>query len=256
MNQELLGLGLLSQEVSTGSSLVKADVSSYRLSSSGLPVANFQERAVEGNRLFVLGEAGLEEYGTEEGEVRLFQDPKGALPLTPVGAVARWRTTKPEKSGYLSYRENIAVDPGGFIMARTIAYSSDGEWKALPPMLEEVPIEPVSLAADNGSSASQLRQSLEELGITAYIPLHPNQSSSKAARGEFVYRGDHLLCSQGKILRPGTSRSRSQSYRHPALQKDRQACPVKAECLPPRVSSRPECPPAGSVLYPKKNGVT
>ena len=127
-------------------------------------------------------------------------------------------------------------------MARTIAYSSEGEWKALPPMLEEVPIEPVSLAADNGSSASQLRQSLEELGITAYIPLHPNQSSSKAARGEFVYRGDHLLCSQGKILRPGTSRSRSQSYKHPALQKDSQACPVKAECLPPRVSSRRECP--------------
>ena len=113
-------MGLLSQEVYPNSSLVKADVSSYRLSSSGLPVANFQERAVEGNRLLVLGEAGLEEYGTEEGEVRLFQDPKGALPLSPVGAGARWRATKLEKPGYLSYQENIAVDRGGFIMARTI----------------------------------------------------------------------------------------------------------------------------------------
>ena len=106
-------------------------------------------------------------------------------------------------------------------------------------------IKPVSLAADNGYSAGQLRQTLEELGITAYIPLHPNQNSSKAARGEFVHRGDHLLWSQGKVLRPGTSRSRSQSYKHVALQKDCQACPVKAEC-----------PPALSVSDPKKNGVT
>ena len=122
-------------------------------------------------------------------------------------------------------------------MARTIAYSSEAVWKALPPMLEEVPIKPVSLVADNGYSAGQLRQTLKDLGITAYIPLHPNQNSTKAARGEFVHRGDRLLCSQGKILRPGTSRSRSQNYKHLALQKDRQACPLKAECPPPRVSS-------------------
>ena len=69
-------MGLLSQEVYAGSGLVKADVSSYRLSSSGLPVANFQERAVEENRLFVLGEAGLEEYGTEGGKCGSFKTPR------------------------------------------------------------------------------------------------------------------------------------------------------------------------------------
>ena len=110
-------------------------------------------------------------------------------------------------------------------------------------------IKPVSLVADNGYSAGQLRQTLKDLGITAYIPLHPNQNSTKAARGEFVHRGDRLLCSQGKILRPGTSRSRSQNYKHLALQKHCQACPVKAECPAPSV-----LPPG--VLYPKKNGVT
>ena len=71
-------MGLLSREVYAGSGLVKANVSSYRLSPSGLPVAgcHFQERAVEENRLFVLGEAGLEEYGTEGGKCGSFKTPR------------------------------------------------------------------------------------------------------------------------------------------------------------------------------------
>lgn len=123
-------------------------------------------------------------------------------------------------------------------MERTIAHSSVAEWKALLPMLEKVPIKPVSLAADTGYRAGQLRQSLEDQGITAYIPLHPNQSSGKVARGEFVYLGDHLICSQGKILHRRPFRSRFQSYKYQALQSDCQGCPVKGQCLPPKEKRR------------------
>ena len=203
LNQELLPLGLLSPEMYADSSLVRANVSSHRLASSGLTVGEFQGRAVEGNGLFALAGAGVDESGAGETKVRFFQDPKGTLPLSSVDTDARWRTTRPERPGYLSYQENIVVDRGGFIVARATAHSSGAEWKALLPMLEEAPIQPASLTADTGYSAGQLRRSLEERGIKAYIPLHPNQNSGKVAQGEFVHHGDHLICSQGKVLRLG-----------------------------------------------------
>ena len=238
LNQELLRLGLLSPEMYADSSLVRANVSSHRLASSGLTVAEFQEQAVEENGLFALAGASVDEDGTGQTEVRFFQDPKGTLPLSSVDTDARWRTNRPERPGYLSYQENIVVDRGGFIVARAIAHSSGAEWKALLPMLEEAPIQPVSLTADTGYSAGQLRRDLEERGIKAYIPLHPNQNSGKVARGEFAYHGDHLICSQDKVLRLGPYRSRFQSYKYQALQADCQGCPVKAQCLPPKEKRR------------------
>ena len=238
LNQELLRLGLLSPEMYADSSLVRANVSSHRLSRSGLSVSEFQEQAVEENGLFALAEAGVDEKGTGETGVRFFQDPKGVLPLSTVDTDARWRTTTPDRPAYLSYQENIVVDRGGFIISRAIAHSSEAEWKALLPMLEEVPIQPLSLAADTGYSAGQLRRGLEQQGIKAYIPLHPNQNSGKVARGEFVYHGDHLTCSQGKVLRLGPFRSRFKSYKYQALQADCQGCPVKVQCLPPKEKRR------------------
>ena len=41
-------------------------------------------------------------------------------------------------------------------------------------MLEQLPIKPETLAADMGYSAGPLRKKLEDLGITAYMPIHPN----------------------------------------------------------------------------------
>ena len=247
LNQELLRLGLLSAEMYADSSLVRANVSSHRLSRSGLTVGEFQEQAVEQNGLFLLAQAG-DDDGTEKTEVRFFQDPKGSLPLSTVDIDARWRTTRPERPGYLSYQENIVVDRGGFILSRAIAHSSEAEWKALLPLLEEAPIKPASLAADTGYSAGRLRQSLEERGIRAYIPLHPNQSSGQVARREFVYHGDHLICSQGKVLRRGPFRNRFQSYKYQALQSDCQGCPVKDQCLPPKEKRRQV---ALSIYYPE-----
>ena len=243
LNQELLRLGLLSPEMYADSSLVRANVSSHRLSRSGLSVGEYQEQAVEENGLFVLAKAGVDEDRTGEPDVRFFQDRKGVLPLSTVDIDARWQTTRPERPGYLSYQENIVVGRGGFIVSRAIAHSSEADRKALLPLLEEVPIRPVSLTADTGYSAGQLRQSLDEQGITAYIPLHPNQSSGQTARREFVYHGDHLargspglFPGQGPLR--GPFRNRFLSYKYQALQGDCQGCPVKDQCLPPKEKLR------------------
>ena len=43
-----------------------------------------------------------------------------------------------------------------------------------------------------------LRKHLDDLGITAYIPVHPNQERNMVEKGGFDYRGDHLVCPEGK----------------------------------------------------------
>ncbi len=102
LNDEVLRLGLLSPEMYADSSLVKANVHSRQLSRRGLTVAEFRERAIEGNGLFVLSESGVDENGVEWEETRYFQDSKGRLPLSPVDTDARWRTSRPNKSPELN----------------------------------------------------------------------------------------------------------------------------------------------------------
>ena len=52
-------------------------------------------------------------------------------------------------------------------------------------------------------------------------------------RGGFEYRGDHVVCPQGKVLKRAGYHRRNASYQYVASQKDCQACPVKEQCLPP-----------------------
>ena len=94
-------------------------------------------------------------------------------------------------------------------------------------MLGQLPIKPESLAADTGYSAGPLRKHLEEVGITAYIPIHPNQKNSVVAQRGFTYHGDHLVCPEGKVLRRRAFHSRDRSYQYVAHQKDCQKCPVE-----------------------------
>ena len=105
-------------------------------------------------------------------------------------------------------------------------------------MLGQLPIKPESLAADTGYSAGPLRKHLEEVGITAYIPIHPNQKNSVVAQRGFTYHGDHLVCPEGKVLRRRAFHSRDRSYQYVAHQKDCQKCPVRTECLPPKQKRR------------------
>ena len=53
------------------------------------------------------------------------------------------------------------------------------------------------------------------------------------ARGGFEYRGDHVVCPQGKVLKWAGYHRRNASYQYVASQKDCQACLVKEQCLPP-----------------------
>ena len=109
----------------------------------------------------------------------------------------------PGKPSGLHYQENVIVDLGGFILSRGVTHASEGEWKAVPDLLEGLPLQPISLAGDTGYNVGKLRQLLEERDIAAYIPIHPIQETSMVSRGGFVYHGDRLVCPQGKILRQG-----------------------------------------------------
>ena len=228
LNDELLRMGLLSPEMYVDASLVKANVNGHDLSPSGMTVEEFKEQAVQVNGLFVIAEMMVDADGVEHEETRYFQKPDGRLPLSPVVTDARWRTSRPGKPAGLHYQENIIVDLGGFIVSRRVTHASEGEWKAVPGLLEPLPIRPVSLTGDTGYNVGQLRQLLEERSITAYSPIHPiqetihpgNQPSRKptiqetnmVARGGFAFRGDHLVCPQGKTLRRGSFHWRDRSY--------------------------------------------
>ena len=238
LNDELLRLGLLSPEMYVDSSLVKADVSGYGLAPSGMTVAQFKEQAIEENGLFKLTDTTVDDDGVEQETVRYFQSPEGRMPLSPVDTDARWRTGRTGKASGLQYQENAIVDLGGFILSRGVTHASERESKAVPELLERLPLQPVSLAADTGYSEGSLRELLEERNITAYIPIHPRQETSMVSTGDFVYHGDHLVCPQGKILRRGSYHKRSRTYQYVARQKDCQACPIKDTCLPPKQKRR------------------
>ncbi len=149
----------------------------------------------------MITETTVDEDGDEPEEVRHFQKPDGRLPLSPVDTDARSRTSRRGKPSGLHYRENVMVDLGGFIQSRGVSHASEGKWKAVPALLEGLPLQPVSLAADTGYNVGQIRQLLDERDMGAYIPIHPIQETNMVAKGGFEYRGDHLVCPEGKILR-------------------------------------------------------
>ena len=68
-NEELLGMGLLSRQMYADSSLVRANVSSNKLSPSGMSVEEFRTKAVEENGLFVVREREVGEDGEERESV-------------------------------------------------------------------------------------------------------------------------------------------------------------------------------------------
>ena len=238
LNEELLRLGLLSPEMYADASLVKANAGSFGLVSSGITVTEFEELTVEENGLFVLTETGASQSRVDSEEVRYFQDSKGRLPLNPVDTDARWRTSSSKRPAELCYQDNVIVDLGGFIVARGVTHASQGEWKAVPRLLEQVPIHPVSLTMDTGYSTGELRQILEDRGTKAYIPLRPVQEDTLVGPGRFMYQGDRLICPRGKTLHRRGFNKKEQRYMYTARREDCQACPIKGDCLPPRQKRR------------------
>ena len=201
-------------------------------------MAEYKEQAIEEKGLFKLTDTAIDDEGVEHEEVRYFQSPEGRMPLSPVDTDARWRTSRTGKASGLQYQVNAIVDLGGFILSRGVTHASERESKAVPPLLDRLPLEPVSLAADTGYSEGSVRELLEERNITAYIPIHPRQETSMVSTGDFTWHVDHLICPQGKILRRGTFHKRSCTYEYVARQKDCQACPIKDNCLPTKQKRR------------------
>ena len=139
LNRELLRMGLLAPELYVDSSLVKANVSSYGLTPSGMTVEEFRQQAIEENGLFTLTGTTVDGDGVEHEEVRYFQSPEGRLPLNPVDTGARWRTSRPGKPSGLHYQENVIVDLGGFIVARGVTHASQEDGKPSPACLSNSP---------------------------------------------------------------------------------------------------------------------
>ena len=179
-NEELLRLGLLSRKMYADSSLVRANVSGHDLSPSGMTVEEFREKAVEENGLFVLREQQTDGDGVVRESVSYYQDPKGRLPLSQVDTDARWRAKRHDRRPNLHYQENVIVDRGGFIVARKVTHASEGDWRPLIGMLEQLPIRPESLAADTGYNDGRLRKHLKNPG---HHGIHPGPSESREEHG-------------------------------------------------------------------------
>ena len=81
------------------------------------------------------------------------------------------------------------MDRGGFIVARKATHASEGDWRPLIGMLEVLPIRPESLAADTGYNDGRLRKHLKDLGITAYIPVHPEPKQEHGHKGRLRLPG-------------------------------------------------------------------
>ena len=100
-------------------------------------------------------------------------------------------------------------------------------------MLGKLPFKPESITADTGYSVGLLREHFDREGITSYIPFNPTQLKKGVVyQGLFAYHGDHLICPPGKVLKRGPKINRNtNNYQYVALQRDCQACPIKADCL-------------------------
>ena len=62
------------------------------------------------------------------------------MPLNQVDTDARWRTTRTGKASGLQYQENAIVDRGRFILSRGVTHVSQRESKAVPDLLERLPL--------------------------------------------------------------------------------------------------------------------
>jgi transposase len=193
-NQELMRLGLLSPKMYADSTLVKANVNSQGLSPSEMTVDEFQEKAIRENDIFAIKEVKEDQDEPLQEEAKYYQDAKGRLPLSPADPDARWRTHSHSKPPELCYQESAIVDQGGFIVTRSVGYASEAEWKAIPRLLDELPVRPESLTADSSYSGGELRKYLRDHNITAYIPFSPIQKRGIASRRDFEYHEEYLFC--------------------------------------------------------------
>ena len=112
-NEELLRLGLLSRQVYADSSLVRANVSSSRLSPSGMSMEEFKEKAMDGmlKQLPVKPETFAADAAYRAGHLRKRPDDMGIVAYIPFHPD---QLRNMVAKGGFDYRGEHLVCPEGF----------------------------------------------------------------------------------------------------------------------------------------------
>ncbi len=76
------------------------------------------------------------------------------MPLNPVDTDARWKTARAGRASGLQYQEDVIVDLSGFILSRGVTHASEREFKAVPGLLEGLPLQPVPLGWGTPATAT------------------------------------------------------------------------------------------------------
>ena len=245
-NQRLYVLGLVSDQVYSDSTLLKAHVDETHLSSTSLTVEEFVKKAVKENDIYLestetkTGGSVIDKSRLLSGqdeisvvETKRYQDSKGKLPLSPVDPDARWQAKSKREKAHLCYKGNLLVDDEGFILAEEVTFSTCSDSQAAEKLIQTLPSPPISLSADKGYSGGKFRVFLEDKGIKAYIPVPQPPKTKRIPASQFKLQGEVLICPQGKALKfvGEWRKNRMVQFHYHSNPKDCCNCPLKKECI-------------------------
>jgi transposase len=238
--QRLYELGLVSDQVYTDSTLLKAHVDETALSSTSLTTEEFMKKAIKENDIYLEPIETKAACPAKDGpdkisvvKTKCYQDSKGKLPLNPVDTDARWQAKSKREKAHLCYKDNLLVDDEGFILTEKITFSTCSDPQAAEELIQTLPSSPTSLAADKGYTAGEFRAFLEAKGIKGFIPLRREPKTNQIPASQFKLQGEVLICPQGKALKLFERRKRNQciQLRYRARPRDCRDCPLKKECI-------------------------
>lgn len=148
--------------------------------------------------------------------------------------------TRPNKGTMFCYSTHIATDSKEKII--TSVDVTSGNVKGLKTIVEQVkeqkesyklPVKEVS--ADSEYDDGEVRNKLEKMGVTPYIPIKENNNRNRPnmfSQDDFKYdrAKNHVTCPNNKIMSyRGTSRH-GKAKMYSAKTKDCQCCPFKLKC--------------------------
>jgi transposase len=241
-NQRLYELGLVSSQVYSDSTLLKAHVDESGLSPTRLTIEEFVKTAIKENDVYLepveakvdgVVQSSPPEDKISMVKIKSYQDSKGQLPLSPVDSDARWQAKSKKERAHLCYKDNLLVDDEGFILAEEVTFSTCSDPQVAEKLIETLPTHPASLAADKGYTAGAFRAFLEDNGIKSFIPLPQEPKSEIIPASQFKPQGEVLICPQGKTLKFVGMRQKNQSvqFRYRSRPQDCCDCPLKKKCI-------------------------
>lgn len=166
------------------------------------------------------------------------KNPKNATHVNPHDPEAKM-SVKPGKATALNYLGEVSVDTGSHVITHVQAFTADKrDSQCLPEVLdgltETLSAQGLSVdesLADKGFSSGEALRSLEEHGITGYIP---NRGQFVFEREGFVYhpQKDSFTCANGKELTyRGTYKAGNYYNKDYAISRRECAiCPLSGSC--------------------------